>query len=370
MDFLKADNADMSFIYSGMLQNFVRDELREYEDFARVFHNGRYGVYHITENGKRLGFVGIWELEGFAFVEHFVIYADFRCSGYGSAAMRSLQAKYGNIVLEMEAPQSDDQIRRYAFYSRLGFYMNEEEYFQPAYHEDCSPYPLKLMSFPKKLDAVDYVSVKKAIYSSVYAGDIARVRKGLKIRKLRSGDDLKQVARLIYYTDGYIFPYLFGGKISAAEEVLSQMIQRDTIYNKKSITVACSGGDIAAILIMHKAPVTINAEQMIASFIAANQIVDERFTKVYNEYYKLLQNEPQGVYIANVCVDKCYRGYGLAYHILQKTLKDDVAYNLETVKANLPALNTYLKAGFVIDYEYPGFTGVPCYRMHRPTKGK
>lgn len=368
MEFIKANGSELPFIYSGMQQNFVRDEIREYDDFVRTVSDARYGIYHITDGGARVGFTGIWRLNGFVFVEHIVIYAEYRSRGYGTAAIELLQREYGRVVLEMEAPQSEDQIRRYAFYSRLGFHMNGEEYFQPPYHGDCRPYPLKLMSFPEKLGAEDFAAVRKEIYSSVYSVNIALVKSGLEVRGLLPQDDLKQVARLIYNTDKYVFPYLFDGKISVAEEVIPHMINGDTIYNRKNIVVACTGGFIAAVIVMKESPVYVNAEEMIDAFIAANSIVDERFTKVYNEYYKLLENEPEGVYIANVCVDKSYRGYGLAYEALLKTLKEDKVYNLETVKANLPALHTYLKAGFIIDYEYPGFTGVPCYRMHRPAK--
>lgn len=188
-------------------------------------------------------------------------------------------------------------------------------------------------------------------------------------RPLALNDDLRQVARLIYYTDDYIFPFMFNGNLTAAEKVLANMIRRDTIYNYKNISVALSDDKIVGIVVSQRTPLNITPNEMCDCFIESGIILDERFAKVYNEYYKLLNDEPEGIYIANVCVDKLYRGLGVATKMLETLLKKDETYHLESVKANVNALRLYQKAGFEIDYEYPGFTGVPCYRMTRPKQG-
>lgn len=188
------------------------------------------------------------------------------------------------------------------------------------------------------------------------------------IRKLNANDDLKQVADLIYYTDDYIFPYLFNGDVTAAEKVLRNMILGDTIYSMRDIYVAECGGKIAGIVILKTVPLRINAQNMIKCFLDAGQPVGERFAKVYNEYYKLLEDEQPDVYVANVCVDKTYRGMGIAKKLLDGVLRDDLTYHLECVKANQAGLKLYEKAGFEIDCEYPGFTQVPCYRMTKSKK--
>ena len=187
-------------------------------------------------------------------------------------------------------------------------------------------------------------------------------------RQLNLYDDLEQVARLIYYTDDYIFPYLYRGKIDVAAKVISNMIRRNTIYNYKNILVALDGERIVGIVVSQKTPITMDLNVMCGCFVDAGVVVDDSFAKVYNEYYKLLENEPEGVYIANVCVDKLYRGMGIAQRMLKTLLTQDETYYLETVKANVGALALYQKLGFEIQYEYGGFTDVPCYRMKRAQK--
>ena len=187
-------------------------------------------------------------------------------------------------------------------------------------------------------------------------------------RPLNLQDDLRQVARLVYYTDDYVFPYLYDNDIAVCEKVVPNMIRGNTIYNYKNIRVAVCDDKIVGIVVYQRTPIKVGMDEMCRCFFDAGVAVGSRFAKVYNEYYKLLNDEPEGIYIANVCVDKRYRGMGVAKQMLGTFLSDDETYHLETVKANLGALHLYQGLGFQIDCEYAGFTDVPCYRMSRIAK--
>jgi len=183
-------------------------------------------------------------------------------------------------------------------------------------------------------------------------------------RKLTLHDDLKQVGRLIYYTDDYVFPYMYDNP-EAGARVHAEMIRRETIYNYSNITVALAGDTIVGMVVMKESPIKINRDEMILAFEAADVAHDERFERVFNEYWSLLEKEPEGFYIANVCVDPEFRHRGIARGLLNFLLEDNKTYNLETVVANVDAFKLYQSLGFVVDCQYPGFTGIPCYRMHR-----
>jgi hypothetical protein len=185
---------------------------------------------------------------------------------------------------------------------------------------------------------------------------------------MNCNDDVEGVAQLIYQTDPYIFPYLYDNDLHIAKKVIARMIFKDTIYNYKNITVALSGDKVEGIIISCKTPIVINYREMLNSFIESGIVVGERFARVYKEYYELLQDEPQGVYIANVCVAEHSRGKGIGKQMLCAFLNDKDTYHLETVKANVAALSLYKSVGFNIDCEYAGFTDVPCYRMTRHFK--
>lgn len=188
------------------------------------------------------------------------------------------------------------------------------------------------------------------------------------VRKLGLLDNHVKVADLIYQTDSYIFPYLFHEDIKLAENVLVKMIKRNTIYNYRNIRIAECDGEVLGIIIFLPTPVRVNIQEMMSAFFDVGAVIDERFKRVMEEYYKPLEKEPPDVYIANICVDNRYRGMGIASKMLGSVLRDDRNYHLETVKANESACNLYLRMGFEIECEYPGFTAVPCYRMTRKAK--
>ncbi len=187
------------------------------------------------------------------------------------------------------------------------------------------------------------------------------------LRPLSLSDDLMQVARLIYYTDDYVFPYLYDNDIERGIPVIINMIHSDTIYNYRNITVATLGENIVGIIVAQETPISVDLGAMVRCFLDANEAVGDRFTKTFNEYYKLFEDEPDGVYIANVCVDSRYRGLGIGKKMMAEYVKaaPHKTYHLESVKDNVAALKTYEAVGFEITTEYLGFTDVPCYRMIR-----
>ncbi len=189
----------------------------------------------------------------------------------------------------------------------------------------------------------------------------------LLLRPLSLSDDLNQVARLIYYTDNYVFPYLYNNDVERGVPVIVNMIQSETIYNYRNITIVVLDEKIVGIIVSQETPIAVDMGVMVRCFLDANEVVDERFTKTFNEYYKLFENEPEGVYIANVCVDQRYRGLGIGKKMIWEYINADPqkTYYLESVKNNIAALKIYQDAGFEIITEYLGFTDVPCYRMIR-----
>ncbi len=190
------------------------------------------------------------------------------------------------------------------------------------------------------------------------------------IRRLSLTDNHDKVADLIYHTDKYIFPYMFNGDIELAKKILVRMIKRDTIYNYRNIYVAECDGEILGIMISMPTPISVDLQEMMSAYFDVEAVVDEKFKRVFEEYYKPLENEPPDIYIANICVDSRYRGMKIASKMLKTMLRDDKNYHLETVKANEHAFKLYKQMGFEVDYEYPGFTDVPCYRMTRKANKK
>ncbi len=90
------------------------------------------------------------------------------------------------------------------------------------------------------------------------------------IRALSADDDLTAVARLIFSSDDYIYPYLFDNDLPTAEKVLVNMILGDTLYNYKNIRVAVCSDQIIAMMISKRVPIVLDHESILDCFVRAS----------------------------------------------------------------------------------------------------
>ena len=169
MELIRAMKNEFSDIYGEMTRAFPREELREPDDALETLDDPLFRVYHTVRDGKRIGFITLWELDGFFFAEHFVTYGEHRGRGYGAEVIELLKKKFGNIVLECEHPDTPLAKRRLAFYERCGFKRNSYPYVQPSYRAGEAGVPLVLMSCPETLKNV--TEVIRTIYKAVYHKD-------------------------------------------------------------------------------------------------------------------------------------------------------------------------------------------------------
>lgn len=166
MELQIAATEDFDSVYDALEASFIPEERRDREDAHRLMLAGKYTVFHVLDGDCRVGFLTVWELDGFAFVEHFVTYEKYRNCGYGSAALGLLKGRYDSIVLEAEPPTEGMPARRIAFYERNGFCRNKSFYLQPPYRATEAGVELVLMSYPTALD--DFHGVAGEIYGKVY----------------------------------------------------------------------------------------------------------------------------------------------------------------------------------------------------------
>src|SRR5512135_774110 len=113
--------------------SFPPDERRSLERQLPLFQNKRYSLLAAVEGGRVLGFISAWELEGFSFIEHIAISEAERGRGAGTWIMKEFLSGRMMAILEVEPPRVPLQKRRVAFYERLGFRLNGQDYIQPPY---------------------------------------------------------------------------------------------------------------------------------------------------------------------------------------------------------------------------------------------
>ena len=71
------------------------------------------------------------------------------------------------IILEVEFPETEIQMKRIRFYENLGFKVNSYSYSQPSYHNaECVP--LQILSFPEVLSKSEFdnffIKTRKTVY--------------------------------------------------------------------------------------------------------------------------------------------------------------------------------------------------------------
>ena len=95
---------------------------------------------------KNVGYLILWELSEFIFVEHFEIFSQFRGQNFGSEVLAYLIQKHGELILETEPVELNTIAeRRVKFYERNGFSILKKDYIQPSYGDGKNALNLFLM---------------------------------------------------------------------------------------------------------------------------------------------------------------------------------------------------------------------------------
>ena len=159
---------DFDEIYSKMTSAFPYEERRDSFDEKDCLKDSRFRLFSLYDNDIAVGFTALWVLDGFVFLEHIAIDEDKRSSGYGSKAIELIKETFDSpIILEAEAPITEQQIKRIAFYNRLGFTVNDYDYTQPSYHGG-EGVPLMLLSFPDPMTDADFDKFIEETRKSAY----------------------------------------------------------------------------------------------------------------------------------------------------------------------------------------------------------
>jgi ribosomal protein S18 acetylase RimI-like enzyme len=169
MEFLQIDSLEdyrIKEIFGSYSSTFPEDERRDWEEFIALFSNAKVKIISVLHESKNIGYLILWELSNYTFVEHFEVFAEYRNQKLGSYITNYLFENYPRIILEIEPDHlGDDAKRRYAFYQRNGFNLIDEMYVQPSYGKDKKSLDLWLLAnyTPENLQ-----DVKDEIYDVVY----------------------------------------------------------------------------------------------------------------------------------------------------------------------------------------------------------
>lgn len=154
--FVPVTEERFNLVYEKMTTAFPFEERRELLDQKECVSNKFFRFFEVFDNDADVGFITIWDFAEFVFIEHLAIDEQKRAGGYGSKAVELVKALYKkSIILEAEAPETEQQIKRIRFYDKHGFKVNSYQYEQPSYHGG-EGVPLKILSYPNTLSQAEF----------------------------------------------------------------------------------------------------------------------------------------------------------------------------------------------------------------------
>ena len=117
-----------------------------------------------------VGLFSWWRLEGMVYGEHFAMSPAVRGKGIGAEVFRSVSETFRSenipFVFEVESPDPSNPIklRRIDFYRRCGMHLLDHHYFQPRYHEEDTPVPMRLMSSTLDINPAKAAAQIRSVY--------------------------------------------------------------------------------------------------------------------------------------------------------------------------------------------------------------
>ena len=191
--------------------------------------------------------------------------------------------------------------------------------------------------------------------------------------QLTDNDTLTQeqysaVSRLIFETDPYIYPAMFGEGSGGIQNVVAILpsvfeLKNDAMFTKKNLFVLYNNEDIIGLILWCDNNLEWNIESLLEianeSGIELNKGNIELVRKEYVDSRYLDGNQDHNhVSIINVCVDSNYRGTGVGKYMLNCFIKEHPQETLElaVLANNTPAIKLYQKFGFKVYKEVDGFS--------------
>lgn len=169
MEFIKITDSEdfrVKNIYDSYCRTFAKAERRDESQFIDLFENEKVKVLSILNDSSFIGYLIVWELENFAFLEHFEVFEEFRSQSFGAEILNKLAEEHAHLILETETEHyNEDAPRRIKFYLKNGFQLISDSYAQPSYGEGKSSLELLLFANfkPESLERIT-----ENIYDVVY----------------------------------------------------------------------------------------------------------------------------------------------------------------------------------------------------------
>ncbi len=188
-----------------------------------------------------------------------------------------------------------------------------------------------------------------------------------------SGENYRELADLIYETDPYIYPAMFGKRDSAACLLPLLFRNRDSMFCLDNIFAAFCGRRIVGMLLWKKGRLKWSPK-LLKRLAAENGIeTSPHLDDVAKEYVGIYAEEDREelVSLINLCVDRELCGQGIGRAIMEHFFAEKHGRNYElcVLADNKNAVHLYRSLGFETSEYYNGYSvekvPLPAIRMRK-----
>ena len=175
-----------------------------------------------------------------------------------------------------------------------------------------------------------------------------------------SAENQTALAELIFDTDSYIYPAMFGNRENASIVLPLLFYSSDSMFRLENFYIANKDGQIIGLLLWVKGRLNWSPELLRTVSLRAGIQPSPYLDLVAREYVdKYAENEKRNVIsIINLCVSSEFRGRGVGRTLMQRFIEQhhDSTFELCALAGNMAAVHLYRSLGFEIVERYNGFS--------------
>lgn len=156
LDLKNCDKKYFSQAWELYENSFPIEEKRTPKEQEIISKDERYNPIIFLKDDEVVAILFFWQYEKHTFIEHLAISHKLRGQSYGSKIIEDFLEKYKNVVLEIELISDEITQKRFNFYKRFNFIINDYKHFQIPFRKDAKELELLILSHNNKLEKTEY----------------------------------------------------------------------------------------------------------------------------------------------------------------------------------------------------------------------
>lgn len=147
--------------------SFPNEEKRTLQEQEIILKEERYNPIIFVKDNEVVAILFFWNFTKYTFIEHFAISYKLRGQSYGSKILTNFLQQHQNVVLEIEPICNEITQKRFNFYKKFNFVINDFKHFQIPFRKDSQEVELLILSNVNKLEKTEYEKLYSEMKNSL-----------------------------------------------------------------------------------------------------------------------------------------------------------------------------------------------------------